>query len=49
MTATENEVARRLEQMRAIDNGFTIAIAKVDPQPSGIDTPEQYAAFVRRN
>jgi len=48
MTATENEVSRRLEQMRAIDNGFTIAIAKVDSQPSGIDTPEQYAEFVSR-
>jgi len=48
MSATENEVVRRLEQMRAIDNGYTIAIAKVDSQPSGIDTPEQYAAFVNR-
>jgi 3-deoxy-manno-octulosonate cytidylyltransferase (CMP-KDO synthetase) len=48
MTATEHEVARRLEQMRAIDNGYTIAIAKVDSQPSGIDTPEQYADFVSR-
>jgi 3-deoxy-manno-octulosonate cytidylyltransferase (CMP-KDO synthetase) len=48
MTATENEVSRRLEQMRAIDNGYTIAVAKVDSQPSGIDTPEQYADFVNR-
>jgi 3-deoxy-manno-octulosonate cytidylyltransferase (CMP-KDO synthetase) len=49
MNATQNEISRRLEQMRAIDNGFTIAIAKVDPQPSGIDTPQQYAEFVKRN
>jgi 3-deoxy-manno-octulosonate cytidylyltransferase (CMP-KDO synthetase) len=48
MTATENEVSRGLEQMRAIDNGYTIAVAKVDSQPSGIDTPEQYADFVNR-
>jgi 3-deoxy-manno-octulosonate cytidylyltransferase (CMP-KDO synthetase) len=48
MRATENEVSRRLEQMRAIDNGYTIAIAKVEHQPSGIDTPQQYAAFVNR-
>lgn len=48
MTATENEVSRRLEQMRAIDNGFSIAIAHVAPQPSGIDTPQQYADFVSR-
>lgn len=48
MTATENEVSRRLEQMRAIDNGISIAIAHVAPQPSGIDTPQQYADFVTR-
>ena len=48
MRATENEVSRRLEQMRAIDNGYTIAIAKVEQQPSAIDTPQQYAAFVNR-
>ncbi|MDP6542324.1 MAG: hypothetical protein QGF07_05995, partial [Phycisphaerales bacterium] len=48
MSATENEVSRRLEQMRAIDNGYTIAIAIVDQQPSGIDTPQQYTEFVNR-
>ena len=45
---TQNEIARRLEQMRAIDNGFSIAAAKVNPQPSGIDTKEQYEEFVNR-
>jgi 3-deoxy-manno-octulosonate cytidylyltransferase (CMP-KDO synthetase) len=48
MQPTQNELARRLEQMRAVDNGFDIAIACVDPQPSGIDTKEQYDAFVAR-
>ena len=45
---TQNEIARRLEQMRAIDNGFKIAVAVVNPQPSGIDTLEQYEEFVSR-
>ena len=49
MQPTENEIARHLEQMRAIDNGFSIAVAKVEVQPAGIDTPEQYAEFVARN
>ena len=48
MQPTQNEIARRLEQMRAIDNGFSIAAAKVNPQPSGIDTKEQYEEFVNR-
>ena len=48
MQPTQNEIARKLEQMRAIDNGFSIAVAMVEPQPSGIDTPEQYAEFVGR-
>ncbi len=45
---TQNEIARRLEQMRALDNGFSIAVAFVEPQPSGIDTREQYDEFVCR-
>ncbi len=48
MQPTQNEIARRLEQMRAIDNGYTIAVANVAPQPGGIDTKEQYDAFVLR-
>ena len=44
---TQNELERRLEQMRAIDNGYSIAAAIVSPQPGGIDTPEQYAEFVK--
>jgi 3-deoxy-manno-octulosonate cytidylyltransferase (CMP-KDO synthetase) len=48
MQPTQNEISRKLEQMRAIDNGYTIAVAMVEPQPSGIDTPEQYAEFVGR-
>lgn len=45
---TPNEIKRRLEQMRAIDHGYSIAVAKVEPQAGGIDTPEQYSDFVSR-
>ena len=48
MQPTQNELTRRLEQMRAIDNGYKIAVAIVEPQPSGIDTKEQYNDFVSR-
>ena len=48
MQPTQNEVSRRLEQMRAIDNGYSIAVAFVEPQPGGIDTREQYEEFVTR-
>jgi 3-deoxy-manno-octulosonate cytidylyltransferase (CMP-KDO synthetase) len=48
MQPTENEINRRLEQMRAIDNGFSIAVAQVQPQPGGIDTKRQYDEFVAR-
>jgi len=49
MQPTQNEISRKLEQMRALDNGFSIAVAMVAPQPSGIDTREQYEEFVCRN
>jgi len=48
MQPTQNEISRKLEQMRAIDNGFAIAVAMVDPQAGGIDTREQYDEFVTR-
>ena len=45
----ELEQAEKLEQLRALENGMTI-VARVLPHrpPKGIDTPEDYAAFVRR-
>jgi 3-deoxy-manno-octulosonate cytidylyltransferase (CMP-KDO synthetase) len=49
MQPTQNEISRRLEQMRAVDNGYSIAVAKVTPQPGGIDTREQYDEFVARH
>jgi len=35
----EREKSRRLEQMRALDAGMTIAVARVDTAPFGVDTP----------
>jgi 3-deoxy-manno-octulosonate cytidylyltransferase (CMP-KDO synthetase) len=36
---SEREKSRRLEQMRAIDAGMTIAVTRVDSAPFGVDTP----------
>jgi 3-deoxy-manno-octulosonate cytidylyltransferase (CMP-KDO synthetase) len=42
------ETAERLEQLRVLENGGTIAVADFDCRGTGIDTPEQYEAFVTR-
>jgi len=42
------EQAEKLEQLRALEHGFAIAVAVVDCDVAGIDTPEDYAAFVAR-
>jgi 3-deoxy-manno-octulosonate cytidylyltransferase (CMP-KDO synthetase) len=42
------EMTEKLEQLRALENSFTIMTAKVDRVWDGVDTPEQYEAFVRR-
>ena len=42
------EKIEKLEQLRAIENGYSIITGKVDTVPEGIDTPEQYQAFVER-
>jgi 3-deoxy-manno-octulosonate cytidylyltransferase (CMP-KDO synthetase) len=39
LAPSEREKARRLEQMRALDAGMTIAVAHVDSAPFGVDTP----------
>ena len=46
---TPLEKIEKLEQLRAIENGFDILVGKVDHAWAGIDTPEQYAEFVRRH
>jgi len=42
------EQIEKLEQLRAIENGYSIATAKVEHKCDGIDTPQQYAEFVKR-
>ncbi|HEY6565361.1 MAG TPA: 3-deoxy-manno-octulosonate cytidylyltransferase [Pirellulaceae bacterium] len=42
------EEAERLEQLRFLDAGFTIAVGRVGQATRGIDTPGDYEAFVRR-
>ena len=51
MAPTPLEQAEKLEQLRALESGLRIAVAIVDPAMTGgggIDTPEQYEAFVKR-
>jgi 3-deoxy-manno-octulosonate cytidylyltransferase (CMP-KDO synthetase) len=37
-----------LEQLRALEAGIDILVAVVDEPSLGIDTPEDYRAFVRQ-
>jgi len=45
---TPLEKIEKLEQLRAIEYGFDILVGKVEHTCDGIDTPEQYADFVKR-
>lgn len=45
---TPLEMTEKLEQLRAIEHGRSIHVLKVTRATHGIDTPEQYAAFVKR-
>jgi uncharacterized protein (DUF1800 family) len=42
------EWAEQLAQLRALEHGLDIAVAVRTVHSTGIDTPEQYDAFVRR-
>ncbi len=42
------EQAEQLEQLRALEHGYEIAVAIREVHSHGIDTPEQYRAFVAR-
>ncbi|MEZ6243452.1 MAG: 3-deoxy-manno-octulosonate cytidylyltransferase [Phycisphaerales bacterium] len=42
------ERGERLEQLRWLEHGYPIAVAVRESSHAGIDTPEQYAAFVAR-
>ena len=41
------EVAEKLEQLRALENGIQIAVVKVDYDSVGVDTPEDVARVER--
>lgn len=45
---TSAERAEKLEQLRALEHGHSIAVGVVQYDGHGIDTPEDYAAFVKR-
>ena len=46
LAPTPMELSERLEQLRALEHGHGIAVARAPWAHHGIDTPEQYAAFV---
>jgi 3-deoxy-manno-octulosonate cytidylyltransferase (CMP-KDO synthetase) len=48
LAATPLEEAEKLEQLRALEHGFRIAVVRTVVRHHGIDTPRQYEAFVRR-
>lgn len=45
LESTPLERTEQLEQLRALEHGYPIAVALVDASASGIDTPEQLTAF----
>jgi len=48
LAPTPLETAEKLEQLRALEHGYEIVAATVRYDGVGIDTPEDYAAFVAR-
>jgi 3-deoxy-manno-octulosonate cytidylyltransferase (CMP-KDO synthetase) len=49
LSPTPLEQAEKLEQLRVLENGHRIAVAVGEAHFHGIDTPEQYDAFVQRS
>ncbi len=49
LTPTPLEKTEKLEQLRVLEHGFKIAVGLTAPGPGGIDTPEDYRAFVKRH
>lgn len=48
LAPTPLELTEKLEQLRVLEHGYQIAVAVAETSHTGIDTPEQYAEFVRR-
>jgi 3-deoxy-manno-octulosonate cytidylyltransferase (CMP-KDO synthetase) len=49
LSSTPLEQAEKLEQLRVLEHGHRIAVAIGEAHFHGIDTPEQYDAFVQRS
>lgn len=47
LVPTPLEQAERLEQMRVLEHGHPIIVARGEVRHHGVDTPEQYEEFVR--
>lgn len=45
---TSLELTEKLEQLRVLEHGYAIAVVQTHVRHHGIDTPEQYEAFVRQ-
>jgi 3-deoxy-manno-octulosonate cytidylyltransferase (CMP-KDO synthetase) len=41
LPVSQREAGRKLEQMRAMDNGMRIVVVRVDSVPLGVDTPHE--------
>ena len=48
MPQSRLEKIEKLEQLRVLDNGYSILTGRVKHTHDGIDTPDQYADFVKR-
>jgi len=48
MTPSNLEKTEKLEQLRVLEAGYPIVVGVVDEPTFGIDTPEDYRAFVQR-
>lgn len=48
LPSTPLERSEQLEQLRVLEHGYQIAVAIVESAQAGIDTVEQYEAFVKR-
>lgn len=49
LPASRLEQLECLEQLRVLEAGYSISVEKVEHACGGIDTPDDYAAFVARN
>jgi 3-deoxy-manno-octulosonate cytidylyltransferase (CMP-KDO synthetase) len=46
---TPCEIAEKLEQLRALEHDVPIGVSIIEHATHGIDTPQQYQAFITRN